>query len=93
MAGGEGPDSGVASDCDSPDVSDRKTMARGALWKQPYSGDSPLGRGAEARSVRCWLCMQEQSDMARVHQVMGLARSVIFDHWRAKLPLRSSGFG
>ena len=35
----------------------------------------------------------ERSDTTRVRQVMGLARSVVFDYWHAKLLLRLSGSG
>ena len=49
MAGGEGLDSGAVSDRDSPDMSCRKTEARGALWKRPDSGWYASGHaGADA---------------------------------------------
>jgi hypothetical protein len=66
VAGGKGPDSGAASDHDSPDASDRKTEAQGALWKRPDSGGGASGHGAEVRPVRCWLRAGGRSDAARV---------------------------
>jgi hypothetical protein len=52
---GERPDSGAASNRDSPDASGHKIEALRALWKQSNSKARASGRGAEVRPVRCWL--------------------------------------